>query len=66
MRDVDEIPSSERDTMRWRPVKVDLSPPDPLPFPWSRGEIAMGVVAVVCVIVAGIVVITGILPLVGV
>ncbi len=62
-----EIPSSERETMRWRVVDqlptVDLTP---APLPWSRRERAMVVLAIVCAVIAAAVVTVGILPLLGV
>ncbi len=67
MRD-DDIPSSERVTARWRMTPDDLPAVrlEPEVLPWRRGEVAMAVVAIACAIVAAVVVISGVLPLLGV
>ncbi len=67
MRD-DDIPSSERVTARWRmtPDKLPAVRLEPEVLPWRRDEIAMAVVAIVCLGVAAIVVVATVLPLLGV
>lgn len=67
MRDQSDIPSSERETVRWRVDRLPVAQLEPPPaLPWSRREIAMAAVATVCALVAAAIVITGILPLIGV